>query len=48
VLPAVTVAEGWSATVDRGLLGATLLVAAMGAWSVCRRLWPTPPVKLPK
>jgi hypothetical protein len=40
LLPMLTLAEAWSSTVDRGVLGVTILVAAAGSWSVCRRLWP--------
>ena len=43
LLPRVlAVADGWSVTVDRGVVGVTVLVAAVGSWSVCRRLWPAP------
>jgi hypothetical protein len=44
-LPALTVAEGWAGTVERAVVGVTVLVAALGAWSVCRRLWPASPLR---
>jgi hypothetical protein len=43
VLPSLAVAEGWSSVFDRGVLGVTVLVAVLGAGSVCRRVWPTAP-----
>ena len=42
VLPSLAVAEGWSSVFDRAL-GVTVLVAVLGAGSVCRRVWPTAP-----
>lgn len=38
-LPALTIEEAWAATVDRAVVGAVVLTAALGAWSFCRRLW---------
>ena len=45
-LPALSIAENWAVTVDRGVMGTTILVAGLGAWNVCRRLWPITPVKI--
>jgi hypothetical protein len=46
VLPLLTVAEGWSTTLHGGVFVTTLVVAALGSWNVCRRLWPSAPVRL--
>ena len=38
-------AKTWSQVVRKSLLVATVLVAARGAFGVCRRLWPTTPIR---
>jgi hypothetical protein len=41
-LPSVlALTESWSAILDKGVVGATILLAAAVSWNVCRRLWPT-------
>ena len=45
VLPSLVVAEGWARVFDRGVLGLTVLVAVLGAGSVCRRVWPSAPIR---
>jgi hypothetical protein len=46
VLPLLTVAESWSTTFHGGVFVSTLAVAALGSWTVCRRLWPSPPIRI--
>jgi len=43
VLPSLVVADSWATIFDRGILGVTVIVAALGAGSVCRRMWPDAP-----
>jgi cyanate permease len=38
-------AKNWSQIVRKSLVVATVLVAARGAFGVCRRLWPTTPIR---
>jgi hypothetical protein len=45
-LPALMIAESWAVTVDRGIMAITILVAGLGAWNVCRRLWPITPMRI--
>jgi hypothetical protein len=44
VLPSLSVAESWSRFFERGVLGLTVVVAVLGAGTVCRRVWPSGPV----
>ena len=46
VVPLLSVAESWSAAFQGGVFVSTLVVAALGSWSVCRRLWPSEPVRI--
>jgi hypothetical protein len=47
MLPTVLpLAGSWSELLRKGLIVATLLVAVRVSFGVCRRLWPTPVVKL--
>lgn len=42
ILPSVlALADDWSATLGKGVVGAMFLAAVAGSWGVCRRLWPT-------
>jgi len=46
MLPSLlALADSWSEALDKGLGGATFLVAVAASFNVCRRLWPTPLTK---
>jgi hypothetical protein len=46
-MPQLVAATGdWSSLVAKAMMGVALLVAARVAFGVCRRLWPTPVVKV--
>ena len=36
----LSLAEGWSEILRKGLIGAAFLIAVRGSFGICRRLWP--------